>query len=153
MAPLLLAILVPSLLGGVILALLLRSRRWSSGLPVPGRLAPPSPGVINMASIRIEGIGGLGMVAMALTVSIFEPRIRTAMAIAFVLGIALAAVLIALRRRNGPLTSDSQDPGAHAMLHLDAGPASRRPARSPRSNGNQALQAGLSARVRLTAAR
>jgi hypothetical protein len=153
MAPLLLAILVPGLLGGLILALLLRTRRLSSGLPVPGRLAPPSPGLINMASIRVEGIGGLGMVAMALTVSIFEPRIRTAMAIAFVLGIALAVVLIALRRRNGPLSSDSQDPGAHAMLHLGVAPASGRSAKSPRSNGSQTFHAGLPARVRLTAAR
>jgi hypothetical protein len=146
MAPLLLAILVPSLLGGVILALLLVSRGLSSRLPVPGRLAPPSPGHINMASIRVEGIGGLGMVAMALTVSVFEPRIRTAMAIAFVLGVALAAVMIALRRHRGPLASDSQDPGAHPMLHLDA-PASGRSARPPWPNGQHPLRAGLSARA------
>jgi hypothetical protein len=146
MAPLLLAILVPGLLGGLILALLLLSRRVKSGLPVPGRLAPPSPGHINMARIRVEGIGGLGLVAMALTVSIFEPRIRTAMAIAFVLGVALAAVMIAMRRRRGPLSSDSQDPGAHPMLHLDA-PAPGRSARSPWSNGQHPLREGLSARA------
>ena len=131
----LLIVLVPGVIGGLVLALLVLPRRSQSQSPVLDRLAAPSPGLINMAQIPVEGIGGLGLVAMALTVSIFEPRIRTAMAIAFVLGVTLAAVLIALRRRSGPLSSDSQDPGAHVMLHLDPGPASDpEPPRPARTN-------------------
>ena len=68
-------------------------------------LLPPSPHLINMAKIRVSGVGGLGMVAMSVVVAAFVPGIRLSMAIAFVLGIALAAALIALRRRKGPLVS------------------------------------------------
>jgi hypothetical protein len=63
-----------------------------------------------MAHIRIEGIGGLGMVAVALTVALFEPRIRGMMLIGSLLGVALAGVLIAHRRRIGPLPSASHGP-------------------------------------------
>jgi hypothetical protein len=112
-------IMVPGLLGGVLVALLIvrfstRSQRVSND----GGLAPPSTNMINMASIRVSGIGGLGMVAMAVTVAIFVPRIRLTMAIALLLGGALAGGLIALRRRNGPLPSSSH-PGAHSMLSID----------------------------------
>jgi hypothetical protein len=72
-----------------------------------------------MAHIRIDGIGGLGMVAMATTVAIFVPRIRFSMAIAVLLGVVLAALLIARRRRNGPLPSSSHHLGAHSMLVID----------------------------------
>jgi hypothetical protein len=74
--------------------------------------------MINMARIRVTGLGGLGMVAMAVTVAIFVPRIRLTMAIALVLGAALAAVLIGFRRKQGPLGSNNL-PGAHSMLTLD----------------------------------
>jgi hypothetical protein len=115
----LLIILIPGLLGGIILAFLILHVRLRPDLP--GRrhtLEPPSPGHINMAHIRVDGVGGLGMVAMATVVALFEPRIRFAMVIALVLGVALGAILIALRRR-GPLSSGSHDPGAHMMLPLD----------------------------------
>ena len=68
-------------------------------------LPPPSPHMINMARIRVSGVGGLGMVAMSVVVAAFVPSIRLSMAIAFVLGLALAAVLIAFRRRKGPLVT------------------------------------------------
>lgn len=112
-------ILVPGMVGGALLALLIvRFSRPSDRVSGDRRLAPPSTNMINMATIRVSGLGGLGMVAMAVTIAVFVPRIRLTMAIALLLGGALAWGLIAFRRRNGPLPS-GRDPGAHSMLPLD----------------------------------
>jgi hypothetical protein len=119
----LLIILVPGVFGGLVLALLMASIRW--GTPstfVPRRLAAPSPALINMAHIRVEGIGGLGMVAAVIAVAVTDPRIRLAMIVASVLGIGLALALIAMRRRTGPLPSSGDGPDGiddRSMLHLD----------------------------------
>ena len=114
----LLIILVPGLLGGVFVALFVRRLRAPED--VPGRrLEAPKPGLINMARIRVNGVGGLGMVAMATTVALFVPRIRTTIFIALLLGIALAALMIAHRRRSGPLASSSHHPCAHSFLPID----------------------------------
>lgn len=119
----LLIIIVPGLLGGIVFALLfIRLGGGPDDARGDARLEPPSTNMINMASIRVTGVGGLGMVAMAITVAIFVPRIRLTMAIALLLGAALAAVLIALRRRQGPLGS-SNHPGAHSMFPMDTPPA------------------------------
>ena len=136
-------ILIPGLIGGVILALLLR--RFRTGPQEPPerlRLEFPSPGLINMARIRVEGFGGLGLFAMAVVVAIFVPRIRAEMSIALILGIVLAAALILLRRR-GPLPSSSDRPGAHAMFEMETGsrPRTSAPDRSRDSDrgGNRRL--------------
>jgi hypothetical protein len=119
----LLIILLPGVLGGILLALLFSRLRTEVQ---PGadreRLEPPSIGMINMAHIRVNGLGGLGMVAMSIVVAIFVPRIRLTMVLALVLGTAMAALLIAWRRRGGPLPSGN-DPGAHSMLMLETPPA------------------------------
>ena len=115
----LLIIILPGILGGVGLAFLISrmgARRW--GPTNYEHLEPPSTSIINMARIRVSGVGGLGMVAMSIVVAAFVPRIRSSMLIAFALGIGLALVLIARRRREGPLPS-SHDPGAHMMLPID----------------------------------
>ena len=113
-----LIVLLPGVIGGIALALLM-PWRWRSSRPYrEPALAPPNPALINMARIRIEGPGGLGLVAMAAAVAIAQPGIRAAMTLALVLGVPLGLALIALRRRNGPLTS-SHELGAHAMLPLE----------------------------------
>jgi hypothetical protein len=148
-------ILVSGLLGGIVLALLIINVRFGPGSPGPGRrLEPLSPGLINMAHIRVEGVGGLGLVAMAVTVATFEPRIRFAMAIALALGVGLAAVLIALRRRTGPLSSGSHGPGARSMLPFNGAPRER-PARLSELTGtDQSPRADLAgSTVRLVVAR
>jgi hypothetical protein len=118
----LLIILIPGLLGGFVVALLIFHVRLGSGrLIVDRRLAPPSPALINMARIRVEGLGGLGMVAAVVAVAIVDPRIRVAMAMASLLGVLLAAVLIALRRHSGALASGGHGPGADSILGLDRG--------------------------------
>ena len=54
---------------------------------------------INIAQIRVAGLGGLGLVARAAIVAWYVPGIRVAMAVALPLGILLAVGLIAWRRR------------------------------------------------------
>jgi hypothetical protein len=107
---------VPGLLGGVLVALVLTRVRRRTDAESVTRLQPPSPTLINMAHIRVEGLGGLGMVATAAVVAIFVPRIRVTVAIALLLGVGLATVLIARRRRDGPLPSSSHHSGAHTMF-------------------------------------
>lgn len=100
MEPLLL-VLIPGLFGGLVLSWLI-GRHQSTTPPtfVPRRLEAPSPSLINMSSIKVEGLGGLGMVAAVIAVAIADSRIRLAMIIALVLGGGLALGLIAIRRRN-----------------------------------------------------
>jgi hypothetical protein len=117
----LLIILVPGLFGGLVLALLIASKR--QGTPstvVPRRLAAPSPSLINMAHIQVEGVGGLALVAVAMAVAVVDPRIRLAMIVAAVLGAALALFLIAMRRRTGALPSGGDGPDDRSTLRLDA---------------------------------
>lgn len=130
----LLAIGIPGVLGGIVLALLfIRFGGGPSRDTRDARLDPPSTSMINMARIRVSGIGGLGMVAMAVTVAIFVPRIRLTMIIALLLGAAMAALMIAFRRRSGSLPS-SNHPGAHAMLPFDTPPAADDAPPAPRDH-------------------
>ena len=63
------------------------------------KLDPASPDHINMAHIRVAGVGGLGLVAMAAVVAWNVPEIGDVMAFALVAGVVLAVALIAWRRR------------------------------------------------------
>jgi hypothetical protein len=137
-------VLVPGVLGGVILALLIALRPGrSSSTVVPRRLEAPSPTLINMAHIRVEGLGGLGMVAAVVAVAIADSRIRLAMAVAAVLGICLALALIAIRRRTGALPSAGNGPDDHSMLHLDARSGAAADKRSAVDEVGEDYRAGL----------
>jgi len=149
-----LIILVPGVLGGIVLAALIASKRISVRTDgVARQLAPPSPSLINMAHIRVEGGGGLGIVAAVIAVAVADSRIRVAIGIAALLGAALAAILIA-RRREGPLTSSGDDAGPHSVLGLDrerlgnsqlpaaGSQGNRADARRARSGGSWKLEVG-----------
>jgi hypothetical protein len=129
----LLILLVLGLFGGLALALVIaRDRRGTPPTFVPRRLAAPTPALINMANIRVEGIGGLGMVAAVIAVAIADSRIRAAIIIALVLGGGLALALIALRRRGGPLPSAGDGPDDRSLLHINTDPGGFAPADPPR---------------------
>src|SRR5512134_668189 len=117
---LLLVVLVPGVIGGLVVALVAFRMRGPRSSVDPLRNVPPSTDTINMARIRVDGIGGLGLVAMALTVAWFVPRIRQHVLLGLALGILLAAVLVLVRRRSGPMPSSGKAPGANATLSIDA---------------------------------
>ena len=126
----LLIILVPGVVGGIILAVLLATRRIAVRTGGDRRLAPPSPSLINMAHIPVEGGGGLGIVAAVIAVALADPHIRVAIGIAALFGAGFALLLIMLRRDRGPLVSGGDDSGPHSMLGLgreQPGRASVRP--------------------------
>jgi hypothetical protein len=142
MEPLLL-ILIPGLLGGLALALLIAgTRRGTSPTFVPRRLAAPSPSLINMANIRIEGVGGLGMVAAVVVVAVTDSRIRLATIMALVLGGGLALVLIAMRRRTGSLPSAGDGPEDRSVLHLEDERRSREAGRARSGSATFAVLPG-----------
>jgi hypothetical protein len=115
----LLIILVPGVIGGIVLSLfIMRLRRTTPPTFVAKRLEPTSPSLINMSSIKVEGLGGLGMVAAVIAVAIADPRIRLAIIIAGVLGSALAFFLIRARRSSGGLHS-GDGPDGDSLLHLE----------------------------------
>jgi hypothetical protein len=91
-----------------------------------------STDVINAARIRVAGIGGLGLLAMALVVAINVPRIGLTLAAGALAGVALAAVLIVLRRKAGPRPTSGGRPGANTVLAID----DRQSVALPESNGS-----------------
>ena len=111
-------VLVVGFLGGLIVALFMT--RVHSPLPGvdPLRKFPLTTDIINMARIRVSGIGGFGLMSMALVVAMFVPRIRQHLLISVGLGVAFAVGLILLRRRS-PMPSGSDTPGANSVLSLD----------------------------------
>jgi hypothetical protein len=116
-------IVVPGFLGGIVLALFvirLRQRDHTGEIPADAyRVQPLSTDVINMARIQVAGIGGLGLVAMAVCVALFVPRIRQSIALALVLGVVFALGLILRRRAEGPMPSSGRRPGANTTLSID----------------------------------
>ncbi|HEX6975666.1 MAG TPA: hypothetical protein VF147_14775 [Vicinamibacterales bacterium] len=82
--------------------------------------------VINMSRIRVAGIGGLGLVAMALVVSIAVPGIGVPFAAGAALGVVAAVLLIGLRHRDGGMRSSAARPGANTTLSIDAPDTPRR---------------------------
>jgi len=78
--------------------------------------------VMNYARFRAAGVGGLGLIAMALAVAWVVPRIGQTLAVGLVLGVGVAAIMILARRRSGALPSSGRRPGANTTLSIDAPP-------------------------------
>lgn len=114
-------IVVPGFLGGLVIALLFVRVRERLRGPQPDAFRDQmlSTDVINIAHIRVAGIGGSGLVAMAVCVAWFVPRIGRTLAAGLVLGALFGLVLIIRRRRSGPLPSSGQRPGANTTLSID----------------------------------
>ena len=95
------AVLALSLLGGCIIAsgiVAVQHRyRDEPTVVVPYRPLPITTDMINMASIKVVGVGGLGLIAMAATVALNVPRIFETTAIGLVSGLIMAIVLIVRR--------------------------------------------------------
>jgi hypothetical protein len=116
-------VVVPGFLGGLVIALavFLLQRRPSRGSSLASAPSQPlSTDIINAASIKVAGIGGLGLVAMAATVALNVPRIGQTLAIGLFLGLAMAAAMILSRRRSGSMPSSGRQAGANTVLAIDA---------------------------------
>ena len=64
---------------------------------------------INISAVPVAGVGGLGLVAMAAVVAIFQPAIGPMVAIGLAGGVTLGIALVALRRvrkQHGPSGDD-----------------------------------------------
>jgi hypothetical protein len=116
-------VVVSGLAGGIVVALLLGlahrlrpgRRAEADGAAVVAR----GTDVINMASIRVAGVGGLGLVAMSLALAWSIPRIGQTIAFGAVLGGAMAFGLILWRRRVGPMPTSGGRAGANTTLSID----------------------------------
>ena len=117
------SLLAAALVGGVVLASIrfFRPRAASSGLPVVESGRDLGADAINMSHIRVSGLGGLGLVAMAFGVAWAIPRIGETVVIGFGLGACLALLWIVRRQRTGPMPSSGRGVGAHTMLVADSG--------------------------------
>lgn len=67
-------------------------------------------GGINISSIRVDGIGGLGLVAMAGVVAVFLPAAGFTMAAGILGGVVLAIGIVIARRRLTPKGPSGTDP-------------------------------------------
>ena len=115
-------IMVPGILGGVVIAVAIaiyrgHSRSRQSEQRVPSERL--STDVINMASIRVAGVGGLGLMAMAAAVAWNIPRIGQTIELGFLFGILMAVALIVMRHRFGAMPSSGRHGGANTMLAID----------------------------------
>jgi hypothetical protein len=115
-----LGVLVAGVVGGLAVAFLiskLQRPSTSAADPYPGM---PATDVINMAHIRVAGVGGLGLVAMCAAVAIGVPPIGQSIALSAVLGAVFAFWLIAKRRKAGPMPTSGKSSGANNILAIDA---------------------------------
>jgi len=136
--------LIPSMAGGLVIAFLLYKFHWRgpdvlSGPPIEQSARTDE---INIAHIRAAGVGGLGLLVMALVVAWFVPRIGQTLIVGGVLGLGLGIALIIRRRRTGPLPSSSGTAGANNILSIDQPAASAKPEADDRSNGLRIAPAG-----------
>jgi hypothetical protein len=97
-------VLVASLLGGALVAVFLR---WTAAGHPPSAVVPDpfkrdmfSTDVVNVAHIRVAGVGGLCLMIAAAAVALDFQLITAAMVIALVGGVATGVSLIAYRRHH-----------------------------------------------------
>jgi hypothetical protein len=124
-------VIISGFIGGLVIALLFARLNRRSEETDPFAAERPSTDIINMARIRVVGIGGLGLVAMAVVVAIVIPRIRELLSLGLVLGALFGVALVLWRRRAGPMPSSGRGLGANTTLSIDGRRASA-PQRSER---------------------
>ena len=115
-------VVIPGFLGGLVIALVVRLLQRRDG-PQPSVVVrehlPLTTDVINMGSIKVAGVGGLGLVAMAVAVALDIRRIGETVALGLACGCVIAVVMIVARRRSGALPSSGRGPGGNRTLAID----------------------------------
>jgi hypothetical protein len=117
----LVALVRPAVVGGLLLAgvLVRLNRRPSSGVVRRSALEPMSPDLINMAHIRVAGVGGLGMLGACVITAISLPEIGVALLAGVGFGAAIAVGLIAYRSRSSAAGPGGHDGRPPTVLALD----------------------------------
>jgi hypothetical protein len=112
--------------GGVLMALFFK---WSSRRHAPPTSVPDSfsrdafsTDTVNFAHVRVAGVGGLGLVLVAAAVTFDFPLATVVVLSGLVGGLVAAGVAIVLRRKQGPLPSSTEGPGARAVLFAEPRP-------------------------------
>ncbi len=80
-------------------------------LGVPPVAPGPKPiGFMNISSVQVDGIGGLGLVVAAFCAALEFEQLRASMLVAVCGGVVLGGLMILLRRRRGPSVPRHNDP-------------------------------------------
>ena len=90
---------------------------------------------INFAHVRVAGVGGLGLLVVALAVALDFALVGVVLAAGLAGGLVAALAIILWRRRSGPLTSSSSGPGARGALFSEM--VDPTPAASPAADDRQ----------------
>ena len=86
---------------GAVIMIAIGRRQHQAPLVVPDAFARATPeGIMNISRIRVAGLGGLGMVAMAVAVGFMIPGIGLSLALGLVGGFLIAVALVPYRRRH-----------------------------------------------------
>jgi len=113
-------IMIPGFLGGLLIALAIALYRNRFHPRLSEQRDEPNPtDAINISSIRVAGVGGLGLVAMAVAVAWDIPPIGWTMELGLLLGAVMAVAMIVARRRVGAMPSSGQHGGANTVLAID----------------------------------
>lgn len=109
-----------ALIGGAISAgilVMLGRRAHQAPLSVPDHFgAGQTLDVINVSHIRVAGVGGLGMMLVALAIAYTFPEIGLSLALGLVGGFAGGVAVILYRRHHGPLGSGRGQTGGRSVL-------------------------------------
>lgn len=129
---------VVGIAGGLVIAIVLRTlgvhrQGWTRSDAFAERSGVNGSDVINVSSIKVAGLGGLGLVGVSFTLAWTFPRIGQTMLLGAILGAAMAAFWIYRRRRIGPLPTSSGRLGANTTLSIDQ-PADGTTGRAPESS-------------------
>ena len=122
------AVLVVLLGGSVFAAMMaLTNRRPSSGLVSRSVVEPLSPDAINMSHIRVEGVGGLGLIAAGVVIALYLPGVGVSLVAGVGLGAAIAVGLILYRSRLSATRPGGYNGQPPSLLTLDDHPMPVRP--------------------------
>jgi hypothetical protein len=101
----------------------------------------PEPPQINMSRIKVSGIGGLGMLGMAVVMAVALPEVRVFVVLSLIVGTLTGLALIRYRSTRGPWGPDDRE---HPLFdgHEGRAPGPDAPAR-PRIAGAASTLSGL----------
>lgn len=124
--------LLLTVVGGIVLsaAFWCTNRLSRASKNVPDQFARDafSTDTLNFAHVRVAGVGGVGLVLVAVAMALDFALVGAVLVAGLSGGVLAAAAVILYRRRNGPLSSSSTGPGARSMLMSE----SRVPSDKPR---------------------